>query len=45
MPYPSYSSEVVLEIPAVDTVAQARDVEIVTGVMISGRRGTTGPLV
>ena len=37
MPYPSNGSEVVFQVPAVDTVAQARDMEVVTWVLANRR--------
>jgi len=45
MPYSSDSSKVVFQIPAVDTVAQAGNVEIVARILASGRSATTKPLV
>jgi len=38
---PSNGGEVIFQIPAVDTMAQARDVEIVSWIVVSGRRGAT----
>lgn len=45
IPYPSNSGEVVFQIPTVDAVAQARDMEIVTGILTPRRSATAGALV
>jgi len=44
MSYPSNGGEVVFQVPAVDTVAQARDVEVVTRILANRRRATTEAL-